>query len=57
MLPHIMIRGEIMSSCDVNGYKDLSLKIKNKLGLEKSPVAIKLVLKEEDIPEGISKDR
>ncbi len=50
-----MIRGEIMGSCDVNGYKDLSLKIKNKLELENSPVAIKLVLKEEDVPEGISK--
>jgi uncharacterized protein (DUF169 family) len=50
-----MFRGEIMSSCDVSEYKDLSLKIKNKLELEKSPVAIKLVLKEEDIPEGISK--
>jgi uncharacterized protein (DUF169 family) len=44
-----------MNGCDVNGYEDLSMKIKNKLGLEKSPVAIKLVLKEEDIPEGISK--
>lgn len=44
-----------MSSCDVNGYEELSQKIKDKLGLEKSPVAIKLVLKEEDIPEGIPK--
>jgi uncharacterized protein (DUF169 family) len=44
-----------VSSCDVNGYKELSLKIKNKLGLEKSPVAIKLVLNENDIPEGIPK--
>lgn len=44
-----------MSSCDVNGYEDLSIKIKDKLGLEKSPVAVKLVLKEEDIPEGIPK--
>jgi len=44
-----------MSSCDVNGYEELSMKIKDKLGLEKSPVAVKLVLKEEDIPEGISK--
>ena len=50
-----MFRGEIMCSCDENGYKDLSIKIKDKLGLEKSPVAIKLVLKEEDIPEGIPK--
>ena len=44
-----------MDSCDVNGYKDLSMKMKDKLGLEKSPVAIKLVLKEEDIPDGIPK--
>lgn len=44
-----------MSSCEVNGYKELSQKITDKLGLEKSPVAIKLVLKEEDIPEGIPK--
>lgn len=44
-----------MSSCDVTGYEELSSKIKDKLGLEKSPVAVKLVLREEDIPEGISK--
>lgn len=44
-----------MSSCEVNGYGELSQKIKDKLGLEKSPVAIKLVLKEEDLPEGIPK--
>lgn len=44
-----------MASCDVDGYKELSQKIKDKLGLEKSPVAVKLVLKEEDIPEGIPK--
>ncbi|MFY9638297.1 MAG: DUF169 domain-containing protein [Methanobacterium sp.] len=50
-----MIRGEIMSCCDIYGYEDLSLKIKSILRLEKSPVAIKLVLKEEDIPEGIPK--
>ena len=44
-----------MDSCVLNGYRELSLKIKDKLGLEKSPVAIKLFLKEEDIPEGIPK--
>jgi uncharacterized protein (DUF169 family) len=44
-----------MNSCNVNEYKELSLKIKNKLGLKKSPVAIKLVLKEDDIAEGIPK--
>ena len=42
-----------MSSCVVNEYEELSLKIQNKLGLKKSPVAIKLVLKENDIPDGI----
>ncbi len=44
-----------MVSSDVNDYKELSMKIKDKLGLKKSPVAIKLVLKENDIPEGIPK--
>jgi len=44
-----------MDSCVLNDYRELSLKIKDKLGLEKSPVAIKLFLKEEDIPEGIPK--
>lgn len=44
-----------MSSCDVNSYMELSQKIKDKLGLEKSPVAIKLVINESDIPEGIPK--
>lgn len=44
-----------MVSCDLNGHKELSLKIKDKLGLEKSPVAIKLVLNEDDIPKGIPK--
>ncbi len=39
----------------MNEYKDLSQKIKGKLGLKKSPVAVKLVLKEDDIPEGIPK--
>jgi len=50
-----MFRGEVMDNCDVNGYKELSMKIKDKLGLEKSPVAIKLVLKEDDIPKEITK--
>ncbi len=43
------------STCDVNGYNIVSQKIKEKLGLTKSPVAIKFVLREEDIPEGIKK--
>ncbi len=41
--------------CDENGYDVVSEKLKGKLGLDKSPVAIKLVLREEDIPEGIEK--
>jgi len=41
--------------CDENEYDLVSEKLKEKLGLDKSPVAIKLVLKEEDIPEGIEK--
>ena len=44
-----------MSSCEIKGYEGLSQKIKGKLGLEKSPVAVKLVLNEEDIPENIPK--
>jgi len=41
--------------CESNGYDFISTKIKEHLGLEKSPVAIKFVLREEDIPEGINK--
>ena len=41
--------------CESNGYDLISHKIKDNLGLKKSPVAIKFVLREEDIPEGISK--
>ncbi len=44
-----------MNKCVLNEYKELSIKIKDKLRLEKCPVAIKLFLKEEDIPEGIPK--
>jgi uncharacterized protein (DUF169 family) len=39
----------------LNDCGELSLKIKDKLGLEKSPIAIKLFLKVEDIPEEIPK--
>ncbi|GAB4312801.1 MAG: DUF169 domain-containing protein [Methanobacteriaceae archaeon] len=42
-----------MDVCEVNGYDVISKKIKENIGLEKSPVAIKLVLRKEDIPEGI----
>ncbi|MGC9516879.1 MAG: DUF169 domain-containing protein [Methanomicrobiales archaeon] len=44
-----------MCECEVNGYDVISNKIKDDLELEKSPVAIKLVLREEDIPEGVEK--
>lgn len=43
------------SSCDVNGYDWISNKIKEHLDLEKSPVALKFVLREDDIPDGIDK--
>ncbi len=43
------------SSCEVNGYDWVSDKIKQHLGLTKSPVAVKFVLRQEDIPEGIKK--
>ena len=42
-------------SCDVNGYDVISAKIKEHLGLNRSPVAVKFVLRQEDIPEGIKK--
>ncbi|OPY25171.1 MAG: hypothetical protein A4E27_01000 [Methanobacterium sp. PtaU1.Bin242] len=45
----------VESTCDVNGYDIVSQKLKENLGLTKSPVAIKFVLREEDIPEGIEK--
>jgi uncharacterized protein (DUF169 family) len=41
--------------CESNGYDFISQKIKDNLGLKKSPVAIKFVLREEDLPEGVSK--
>jgi uncharacterized protein (DUF169 family) len=41
------------NACDVNGYDMISREIKENLGLNKSPVAIKFVLREEDVPEGI----
>jgi uncharacterized protein (DUF169 family) len=41
--------------CESNGYDFIAQKIKDHLGLEKSPVAIKFVLREEDLPEGIPK--
>jgi uncharacterized protein (DUF169 family) len=41
--------------CETNGYDMISNKIKEKLGLTKSPVAVKLLLRVEDIPEGVPK--
>ena len=42
-------------TCEVEGYDMVSRELKEKLGLNKSPVAIKFILREEDIPEGIEK--
>ncbi len=42
-------------SCEVNGYDMVAGEFKERLNLDKSPVAIKFVLREEDIPEGIEK--
>ena len=42
-------------TCEVEGYDMVSRELKERLGLEKSPVAIKFILREEDIPEGIKK--
>jgi len=42
-------------TCEVEGYDMVSRELKERLGLEKSPVAIKFILREEDIPEGIEK--
>ncbi len=44
-----------MNNCELKGYGDLSQRIKDKLGLKKSPVAIKLLLNEDDLPKGILK--
>lgn len=43
------------SSCEVSGYDKVSDNIKKSLGLEKSPVAIKFVLREKDLPKDIPK--
>ncbi len=42
-----------MEDYDVSGYDIVSEKIKENLGLKRSPVAIKFVLKKEDLPENI----
>lgn len=42
-------------TCEVEGYDMVSRELKERLGLEKSPVAIKFILREEDIPEGTKK--
>lgn len=41
--------------CETKGYDVLSNKIKENLGLKKSPVAVKLLLREEDVPDGVPK--
>jgi Uncharacterized protein conserved in archaea len=43
------------STCEVEGYDMISRELKEKLSLDKSPVAIKFVLRDDDIPEGIEK--
>ncbi len=42
-------------TCEVEGYDMISRELKERLGLNKSPVAIKFVLREEDIPDEIEK--
>ena len=41
--------------CESNGYDFIASKLKENMDLKKSPVAIKFVLREKDIPEGIPK--
>lgn len=41
--------------CEANGYDTISQKLKDNLGLKKSPVAIKFILRESDLPEGVPK--
>lgn len=41
--------------CEEQGYDNISQKLKDDLGLKRSPVAIKFVLREKDLPEGIPK--
>ncbi|MEG3224326.1 MAG: hypothetical protein BME94_02060 [Methanobacteriales archaeon Met13] len=41
--------------CEANGYEIISQKLKDEIGLKKSPVAIKFILREKDLPEGLPK--
>jgi len=43
------------STCKVSGYDTISRELKERLGLKKSPVAIKFVLREEDIQKGLKR--
>jgi len=45
----------VEGTCEVEGYDMVSRELKERLGLSKSPVAIKFILREEDIPEEIEK--
>lgn len=45
----------VEANCNVNKYDMISRKFKEKLNLDKSPVAIKFILRKEDIPNGIKK--
>ena len=45
----------VEGTCEVEGYDMVSRELKERLGLSKSPVAIKFILREEDIEEEIEK--
>lgn len=45
----------VEGTCEVEGYDMVARELKERLGLDKSPVAIKFILREEDIPQGIQK--
>lgn len=50
-----MVKNMAENTCEVNGYDSVSEKLKEKLNLDKPPVAIKFLLREEDAPEGLKK--
>ncbi len=50
-----MVKNMAEGTCEVEGYDMVSRELKERLDLSKSPVAIKFVLREEDIPQDIGK--
>lgn len=50
-----MVKNMAEGTCEVEGYDMVARELKERLNLDKSPVAIKFILREEDIPEGIEK--